>query len=89
MDGYDAKGLAVGLIERVSGQQAAVRLSASKHGHLHPRGASDSWVGEVLLGQLGPLHPDVVDALDLGHTAQIVELDLEALRRVGRGVPQF
>jgi len=89
VDVYDAKGLAIELIERVSGKQASVRLSASKPGHLHPRGASDIWVGDVLLGQLGPLHPDVVDALDLGQTAQIVELDLEALRRVGREVPQF
>jgi len=89
VDVYDAKGLALELIERVSGKQASVRLSASKPAHLHPRGASDIWVGDVLLGQLGPLHPEVVDALDLGHTAQIVELDLEALQRLGKEVPQF
>ncbi len=89
LDVYDAKGLAVELIERVSGKRASVRLSAQKPGQLHPRGASDIWVEDVLLGQLGPLHPDVVDALDLGQTAQIVELDLEALRRVGTDVPQF
>ncbi len=73
----------------MSGKQASVRLAAGKPRHLHPRGASDIWVGDVLLGQLGPLHPDVVEALDLGQTAQIVELDLEALGRVGRAVPQF
>jgi len=89
VDVYDAKGLAVELIERVTGKLASVRLSAQKPAHLHPRGASDIWVGDVLLGQLGPLHPDVVDALDLGHTAQIVELDLEALQRVGKSIPQF
>jgi phenylalanyl-tRNA synthetase beta chain len=89
VDVYDAKGLALELIERVSGKRASVRLSASKPGHLHPRGASDIWFGDVLLGQLGPLHPDVVDALDLGQTAQIVELDLEALRSLGKDVPQF
>jgi len=89
VDVYDAKGLALELVERVSGKKAAVRLSAHKPGHLHPRGASDIWVGEALIGQLGPLHPDVVDALDLGHPAQIVELDLEALRALGKDVPQF
>jgi len=89
VDVYDAKGIALELIERVTGKQAAVRLAANKPAHLHPRGASEIWVGDVLLGQLGPLHPDVVDALDLGHTAQIIELDLEALRRVGVEVPQF
>ncbi|HEY2736104.1 MAG TPA: phenylalanine--tRNA ligase subunit beta, partial [Polyangiales bacterium] len=36
-----------------------------------------------------PLHPDVIDALDLGGGAQIVELDLEAIERWGKAVPQF
>ncbi|HEY0464485.1 MAG TPA: phenylalanine--tRNA ligase subunit beta [Polyangiaceae bacterium] len=89
VDVYDAKGVAVELVERVTGKLASVRLSPSKPGHLHPRGASDIWVGDVLLGQLGPLHPEVVDALDLGGAAQVIELDLEALQRVGRGVLQF
>jgi len=89
VDVYDAKGIAVELIERVSGKRASVRLSPSKPGHLHPRGASDIWLGDVLLGQLGPLHPDVVDSLDLGQSAQIIELDLEALQTLGKGVPQF
>ena len=89
VDVYDAKGLASELIERVTGKRAEVRLSETKPGHLHPRGASDIWVGQTLLGQLGPLHPDVVDALDLGASAQVIELDLEALQRLGKGVPQF
>ena len=91
VDVYDAKGLALELIERVSGKQAEVRLAPAdaKPGHLHPRGASDIWVGQALLGRLGPLHPDVVDALDLGVGAQIVELDLEAVQRLGKAVPQF
>ena len=91
VDVYDAKGLALELIERVAGKRAVVRLAPAdaKPGHLHPRGASDIWVGEALLGRLGPLHPDVVDALDLGASAQIVELDLEAVQRLGKAVPQF
>jgi len=76
-------------VERVTGQHASVRLCQEKPGHLHPRGASEVWVGSTLLGHLGPLHPDVVDALDLGASAQIVELDLEALGRLGKVVPQF
>ena len=57
--------------------------------HLHPRGASELWVSEVFIGRLGPLHPDAVDALDIGGRAQIIELDLEALQRLGKTVPQF
>ena len=89
VDVYDAKGLATELVERVTGKQASLRLCQSKPGHLHPRGASDIWIGDSQVGQLGPLHPDVVDALDLGTGAQIVELDLEAIQRIGKAIPQF
>jgi phenylalanyl-tRNA synthetase beta chain len=89
VDVYDAKGLALELLERVTGQRATVRLSEKKPEHLHPRGASDIWLGDTLLGHLGPLHPDVVEALDLGGGAQIVELDLEAVQHIGKAVPEF
>ncbi len=91
VDVYDAKGLALALVERVTGQSAVVRLASgeARPAHLHPRGASQIVIGDSLLGHLGPLHPDVVEALDLGSNAQIVELDLEAMERLGRAVPQF
>jgi phenylalanyl-tRNA synthetase beta chain len=91
VDVYDAKGLALELVERVTGQRALVRLctAEARPAHLHPRGASELVIGEVVLGHLGPLHPDVVEALDLGGGAQIVELDLEVVQRLGKGVAQF
>lgn len=91
VDVYDAKGLALELVERVTGQRVVVRLCAAeaRPRHLHPRGASEIAIGEVVLGHLGPLHPDVVEALDLGGGAQIVELDLEAVQHLGKGVAQF
>jgi phenylalanyl-tRNA synthetase beta chain len=91
VDVYDAKALALELIERVSGKRANLRLAAgsSKAAHLHPRGAAEILIDNVPVGHLGPLHPDVVDALDLAGPAQIVELDLEALERWGKAVPQF
>ncbi len=91
VDVYDAKGLALALVERVTGQCAVIRLASgeARPAHLHPRGASEIIASGSLLGYLGPLHPDVVEALDLGGGAQIVELDLEAVQRLGRGVPQF
>ncbi len=91
VDVYDAKGIALELIERVTGRRANVRLTSAdaRPAHLHPRGASDITVDEAVLGHLGPLHPDVVDALDLGAGAQIIELDLEAVQRLGKVVPEF
>jgi len=91
-DVWDAKGFAVEIVERVTNRKAeVVAFPAEKRPeHLHPRGAAQVFVGEELVGQLGPLHPDVADALDLAMPAvQVVELDLRALGKLGKRVPQF
>jgi len=91
VDVYDAKGLALELVERVTGKRPSAALAAAdaRPAHLHPRGAAEIRIDDVLVGHFGPLHPDVVDALDLGGGAQIVELDLEAVERWGKATPQF
>lgn len=90
VDVYDAKGIALELIERLTRQTARVKGGATpRTRHLHPRSAAEVFVGDVLVGRLGALHPDVVDALDLDGTAQIIELDLVALEQVGQRVPHY
>ncbi len=42
-----------------------------------------------VVGAFGPLHPDVVDKLDLGGSCVVVELDLRALAEVGAARPQY
>jgi phenylalanyl-tRNA synthetase beta chain len=37
----------------------------------------------------GPLHPQVVEALDLGGACVVVEIDLAALEELGRATPQY
>lgn len=90
VDVYDAKGIAVELVERVSGLVPELR-SGDDAGlsHLHPRGAARLWAGDIELGSLGPLHPDVIDRLGLEGVAQIIELDLAALQRLGKRTPVF
>jgi phenylalanyl-tRNA synthetase beta chain len=91
VDVYDAKGLAVELVERVTRQKAEVRHQPEdrRAPYLHPRGAADVLVSGQVVGAFGPLHPDVADALDLGGGCVVVELDLVALDRVGAPVPQY
>lgn len=74
-----------------SGQQRTERQSPEqlRTQHLHPRGAAEIFVGDARVGRLGPLHPDVVDELDLDGTAQVIELDLVALEQVGQVVPRY
>jgi phenylalanyl-tRNA synthetase beta chain len=91
VDVYDAKAVALEMVSRLSGHEASVRSLGNAPGAagLHPRGAAEVLVGDVAVGRFGPLHPDVIDALDLGGPALVVELELEALERVGRSAPRY
>lgn len=94
-DVWDAKGLACELVTRATGRPAEVALLSGddRPSHLHPRGASRVFVrepgGEVTVGTFGPLHPDVVERLDLDGPAMVVELDVRTIERLGTPVPQF
>jgi phenylalanyl-tRNA synthetase beta chain len=91
-DVYDAKGIGVDIAERVAGMGARVagQVADKRAAHLHPRGAADVFVGDIRVGQLGPLHPDVLRAWDLDIAgAVIVELDLTELARAGQKSPRF
>jgi phenylalanyl-tRNA synthetase beta chain len=94
VDVFDAKGHAVELVERLTGRTPeTISMNASDErgvlAHLHPRGAAWIVVGGVVLGSLGPLHPDVVDALDLGGPVQVIEIDLVAVEALGKPTPKF
>jgi phenylalanyl-tRNA synthetase beta chain len=56
---------------------------------LHPRGAARLSIEDAIVGRFGPLHPSVADALDLGASVQVIELDLVALETVGKKTPKF
>jgi len=48
-------------------------------GHLHPQRSADVWLGDVRLGSLGELHPDVTDAFELRAPAMVISMDGEQL----------
>jgi phenylalanyl-tRNA synthetase beta chain len=84
-DVWDAKGVAEGFVQRLLRREASLALApdTERPRHLHPRGAAWVAVDGRRVGNLGPLHPDVLDAFDLGGEAFAVELDLLALEAVG------
>jgi phenylalanyl-tRNA synthetase beta chain len=90
-DVWDAKGLALELVERTLARPARVSSAADAPNarHLHPRGAAEVWVDGVRVGQFGPLHPDVIQASELEGSAQVVELDLAAIEALGRTTPKY
>jgi phenylalanyl-tRNA synthetase beta chain len=91
-DVYDAKGVALEMVERVSGRVASVQSQTVERRakHLHPRGAADVLVEGHRVGQFGPLHPDVLRAWDLEMAGAVaVEIDLAELASVQRGTVRY
>lgn len=91
IDVFDAKGVAVEVAERATRRTATVAHQPEERRapYLHPRGAGDLMIEGVIAGSFGLLHPGVVDALDLGGPAVVVELDLRALDKLGVKQPQY
>jgi phenylalanyl-tRNA synthetase beta chain len=88
VDVFDAKGIGIELVERLTNQKASVRHTRAV-AHLHPRGSGEILVGERVVGSFGPLHPDVIDAFDLGGEAFAIELDLVEIETLGARTPRF
>lgn len=74
---WDALGLAEGVVDRATGHRVTAKPAA--HEAFHPRACGDLFVGEVLVGRFGQLHPRVADAFDVGRETLVVEFDVEAL----------
>ncbi|HSC87634.1 MAG TPA: hypothetical protein VLC09_10205, partial [Polyangiaceae bacterium] len=90
VDVYDAKAIAVEMIERMTSRQAeVVGIPANSAPHLHPRGAGRLSVEGRVIGTFGPLHPDVLEAFDLDGAPLVVELDLAAIEALGQKKVQY
>jgi phenylalanyl-tRNA synthetase beta chain len=90
LDVWDAKGYAIEIVRRLSGKSADVVPAARAEAppHLHPRGAGWVTAGGQRIGSVGPLHPDVVDALDLDGEVLVMEISIEEFR-AGAIAPRF
>jgi len=89
-DVYDAKAIAIEVVERLAGKRAQVEAAElASVPHLHPRGAGRVLLDGVQVGTFGPLHPDVVDAWDLGAGLMVIELDLGTVEALGKVTPRY
>jgi phenylalanyl-tRNA synthetase beta chain len=87
-DVWDATGYAIEIARRIAGKPASVEPALPSPAHLHPRGAGFVVVDGKKIGSVGPLHPDVVDALDLDGDVMVMEIELEDFR-AGAAAPKF
>src|SRR5690606_4594857 len=90
-DIYDAKAIAIEMVERMTRRSAQVEYvgATERTRHLHPRGAAVVKVGATEVGILGPLHPDVIEHFDLDGAALLVELNLAAIETIGKAIPKY
>lgn len=84
LDVYDAKGVAVELIARLTGHSCElVRASAAEAAHLHPRSRAVLKVDGQVIGSLGALHPNVAEKLDVPPQVYVIEVCLDTLENIG------
>lgn len=80
-DFYDLKGIVEGLLLQIHIQQ--VRFVAASHPSYHPGMCAEVYAGEILLGVMGELHPQVKEHYDFMTPAVLAaEFDLKALLQV-------
>lgn len=100
LDFFDAKGHVEAVIRSVSGHTPEFHLDDALDRtapFLHPRRRAAVRLGDVTLGCLGEVHPDVADAIDLGGRGLYVELDFTRLFqasttvgvKLAEGLPRF
>jgi phenylalanyl-tRNA synthetase beta chain len=91
VDVYDAKGIAVTIVERVTKRAASVRHQEPERRapYLHPRAAGEVLVDGKVAGVFGVLHPDVGDLLGIEGAIALIELDLETLDEVGEAALKY
>ncbi len=90
-DLYDAKAIAVQMVERLTRRKVEVKYlgKSERTAHLHPRAAAQVLVDRTEVGVFGPLHPDVIEAFDLDGSALLVELNLATIEALGEVTPRY
>lgn len=88
VDFYDMKGAIEDLL-------CSLRITGltwdkqSDETYYHPGKSCALYCGDRLLGTLGELHPEVLFEFDLGSSAILCDMDVEALFEIGGGKIQF
>ena len=90
LDVWDAKGYVLEIARRLTGKAATIVPAPREDApsHLHPRGAAFVEIDGARVGAFGPLHPDVVEALELDGKVYVFEMELDAFA-TGPNNPQF
>ncbi|NUP08500.1 MAG: phenylalanine--tRNA ligase subunit beta [Polyangiaceae bacterium] len=89
VDVYDAKGVATAVVERATRRRVKVRPAEPRPEHLHPRAAGALFVDGTQVGTFGVIHPILERRLELDGSFVLVEIDIEALEKLGVRTPKY
>lgn len=92
LDLYDAKAIALGMIERLTGKTAELSVlpdSDPRAQYLHPRGRARLELEGRDLGVFGAVHPNTLESFDVAGPALLVELDLVAIEALTQAVAKY
>jgi phenylalanyl-tRNA synthetase beta chain len=80
------------MVERLAGalpEVSALPANDPRASYLHPRSRAQLTLAGKQLGVFGALHPDTVDAFDLGGPALVIEIDLTELEALPAPLAKF
>ena len=77
-DFYDLKGCLENIFYDFKLSKCSYRSSISEP-FLHPGKSCGIYIGEVSVGYMGQVHPDVMDKMDLKNNAYVLEINLDIL----------
>lgn len=97
VDFFDLKGHVESIVRSVTGHEPTFEVPSDGHPALHPRRQARVLLGDVVVGCIGEIHPDVSEAMELESRAHYAELDVERFRaaadalglRSASGLPRF
>ncbi len=94
-DFFDMKGCVESVLSKVGIKGNATYQPSKDRPYLHPGRCADVTLGDITLGYLGEIHPEVTDQYGLGTKTYIAVIDIEELVKVAsfdikyKGVAKF
>jgi phenylalanyl-tRNA synthetase beta chain len=79
---FTAKGMAMGLLEQLGANHGSIQTATGATPVYHPGRSGTLSVGPTALARFGELHPSILKAYDITIPVAVLELELDALRKV-------
>jgi len=87
-DFFHLKGVAESIIAFL-GLSGELKISPSDHPYYYPKRQADILIGAEKVGDMGQIHPETLDAYDVGQELFCLQIDLDRLSAISVPTPRF